>query len=210
VYLVRREPDHRGELLHRGARAHHDLLPERALRRGDRAHEARRPIGELHHERESVGLEHRLDRVEVAVVQPAQHHEAIARGRRPLARQHQLRDELVGAGAVEHPDPREVQHGDGAGGEGVELPLDQEADRRTHGPRDQVRLRHAGGGGEGRGEVEGRHGVASRRGITMCICAPGKAASPVRSARSSSHGGMIGAIRAVPLRMVSLPSTLLT
>ena len=166
---------------------------------------------ELHDEREAIALQHALDRVEVHVAQDA-HHEVRLAGarRRPHLAEQQLRHHLVGAGEVEQPHVLEVDHREARLVPLRDDVLDLGADRGARRAGDEVRVQVAHGATQDVGKVDMRnHRAWTRSGIVIWTCAPGNGDSFSSSGTSSSHGGTI-AMRAVPLRMDSLPSHLPT
>src|SRR5438046_6999491 len=94
----------------------------------------------------------------------------------------------------------------GALADAIELLLDLRSDRRAGRPRNEVRIELANTFSEYRAHIDVID-QATRSGIVICTCAPGKYGR-FSSSGSSSSQSPLGrtAIRAVPLRMESLPS----
>src|SRR2546427_10269984 len=146
--------------------------------------------------------EHRLDRLTVRVRQAAQqqHLDLFA---------DQLGHDLIGTRIVEATDAREIHHGDGSRSK---VPLDIFANRATGGPGDEVGVKTGDRLLQDGLEPDmWKHNFFSDpfsdscSGMMSRTCDPGNVGNPSLSGTSSSHRGTI-AIRAVPLRMATLPS----
>src|SRR5213593_198345 len=180
-----------------------DELIEERRRRLTGAEPLEDTVGPLAQHREPRTGEDRLDRLAMSVRQPAQqqHFDLVA---------HEFGHDLVGAGIVQAADAGEVHDGDGAW---REIPLDVFANRAPGGPRDEVGVET----GDRLLQNRMHHDMWNHRcddppafsatcsGMINRTCDPGNAGNPSLSGTSSSQRGTI-AIRAVPLRMATLPS----
>src|SRR6266550_1745202 len=118
----------------------------------------------------------------------------------------QLRHDLVGAGEIEQTDVREVDDGERAVADAVELLLDLAANGCSGGTRDEIRVELTDAFAKHRADVD-MIDHATRSGIVICTCAPGKYERSSTSGSSSSQSPFgRTAIRAVPLRIESFPS----
>src|SRR5712691_3311468 len=184
-----------------------DQLIEQRRSRLTGAEPLERSVGALAQHGEPGAGEHGFDRLAVRVGEPAQqqHLDLVA---------DQFGDDLVGARIVEAANPGEVHHRDAAG---REIPLDVFAYRAPGGPRDEI--------GVETGDRLLEHGVYHDElnhcfdgppgppgpfsdtcsGMMSRTCDPGNAGNPSFSGTSSSQRGTI-AMRAVPLRIATLPS----
>src|SRR6266700_6147567 len=122
---------------------------------------------------------------------------------------HQLRDDLVGARIIEAPDAGEIHHRNGPRGK---IPLDVFPNRSAGGACHEVGVET----GHGLLENGVHHDLRNHyffddpfsdscSGMMSRTCDPGNAGNPSFSGTSSSQRGTI-AMRAVPLRMATLPS----
>src|SRR2546426_9883515 len=159
-------------------------------------------VGALAEHGEPGAGKYRFDRLTVRIRQPAQqqHLDLVA---------DQLRYDLIGARIVEAADAGEIHHGDRAG---EKISLDVFANRATGGSRDEVgvktgdRLLQDGLNHDmWNHHFFGDPFSDSCSGMMSRTCDPGNVGNPSLSGTSSSHRGTI-AIRAVPLRIATLPS----
>src|SRR5205085_9554026 len=152
-------------------------------------------------------LEHSLDRFHVRLADSAKYEiDLAARSVRADVLQQQLRDNLVGAREVEQSDVGEVDDGERAIADPVELLFDLRSNGGAGGSCYEVRIELADALPQHRAHIDVID-HATRSGIVICTCAPGKYGRFSRSGSSSSQSPLGStAMRAVPLRMESLPS----
>src|SRR6266545_635707 len=159
-------------------------------------------VGALAQHRQSGAGEHGLDGLTMGIGEPAQqqHLHLVA---------DQLRDDLVGARIIETADAGEIHHRDGTRGK---IPLDVFPHCSAGRARHQVGVKT----GDRLLENGMHHDVWNHHffddpfsdscsGMMSRTCDPGNSGNPSFSGTSSSQRGTI-AMRAVPLRMATLPS----
>src|SRR5213594_1909790 len=180
-----------------------DQLIQQGGRRLTGAEALEHTVGALAQDREPGAGEHRLDRFAMRLRQsPQQQHLHLVAD--------ELGDDFIRAGIIEAPDAGEIHDRDGAG---EQIPLDVFANRAPGGPRDEVGVEP----GDRLLQDGLHHDVWNHRfddppafsvtcsGMMSRTCDPGNAGNPSFNGTSSSQRGTI-AMRAVPLRMATLPS----
>src|SRR5256714_12008070 len=184
-----------------------DDLPRPALLQTENAKEPCPAICVLGDKRELVALEHRLDRLDVRLTNTAEKEVNLAARRiGGDVLQEKLGDDLVGTREIEKADVRKVDYGQRAITDAIELVFDLGANGGSGGACHQIRIQLAHTLAEHRADVDVID-QATLSGIVICTCEPEKNGRFFRSGSSSSQSPLgRTAMRAVPLRIESLPS----